>query len=150
MGMLSSQKCPEDRYGLGQPINRTYYGKVDIRLKAEENHNIFFTITKIIRSISEVTWYDGQLSSLSNFYHNQIAAKRRVNSYIEPERQYIVHEVPLLAISLQNLLRHRLWLAMVYGENQVCFLKPAEYKNNNESEMIEYRIAFGCLKEVTN
>lgn len=60
-----------------------------------------------------------------------------------------MHEAPLLAIYLQNPLRHRLWLAMVFGKNQAFFLKPAEYKINSKTEMMEFKIAFNCTKEVT-
>lgn len=83
---------------------------------------------------------------MANYHHfliskkSQSAEESPVKSYIEPEQQYIVQEVLLLAIYLQSLLHHRLCLAMVFGENQACFLKPAEYKINNETEMIEYRI----------
>lgn len=56
-----------------------------------------------------------------------LAAQKTCKSYIELERQYILHEVPLQAISLQNLLLHCLWLATVSDENQACFLKPAKH-----------------------
>lgn len=52
------------------------------------------------------------------------AVIKQLDTYIEPEQQYILHGDLLPTISSQNLLQHCLWLAMVSAENQACSVRP--------------------------